>query len=146
MTAPLLPSRRATAAAVPSLDALAADPGLALGLSPAARQVLMLKATAVIAACAASLDKQPPQAASGPERMLGVGEAAKMLGMTRDFLYRRWPKLGLGYKDSDGRLKFPLEHVQRYIRERAGQETPRLPSTRLHGYTSTRQSSPLNQE
>jgi hypothetical protein len=49
------------AAAVPSLDAVAADPTLAAGLAPAARQVLMLKAAAVIAACAA-----PPQGRESP--------------------------------------------------------------------------------
>ncbi len=58
--------------------------------------------------------------ASEADRVLGVKEAAGMLGMTKDYLYRHWARLGLAYKDSDGHLKFPLSKIERYIRMRAG--------------------------
>lgn len=59
-------------------------------------------------------------AVAEPDRVLGIEETATMLAMTTDYLYRNWTKLGLGYKDADGHVKFTLSKVQRYIRTRAG--------------------------
>jgi hypothetical protein len=62
---------------------------------------------------------RPSPTAATPDRALGIEEAMSLLGMTQDYIYRNWPKLG-GYKDADGHVKFALSTVQRYIRTRAG--------------------------
>jgi hypothetical protein len=100
------------------LDDLARDPGRAADLPPGARQAIVLTCSAIIAACAASTDEPPVSPVRETDRVLLIEEAASLLGMTKDFLYRNWSTLHLGYKDVDGHLKFPLSKVQRYIRTR----------------------------
>jgi hypothetical protein len=104
---------------IPSLDEIASDPRLAAGLSPDARRVLMLRALAALAACATAAETQYLPVAE-PDRVVGIEEAAGMLGMSKDYLYRNWSTLAVGYKDVDGHVKFPLSKIQRYIRSRAG--------------------------
>jgi hypothetical protein len=52
-----------------------------------------------------------------PERVMLIEEAAARLGMTKDYLYRNWLKLG-GYKDDDGHVKFPLSAIERHVSRR----------------------------
>ena len=61
--------------------------------------------------------RQAHQTAQAPERDRAVllDEAGLMLGMTKDYLYRHWTKLG-GYRDVDGHIKFPLSVIQRHVR------------------------------
>jgi hypothetical protein len=102
-----------------SLDALAQDPAQAAALPPEIRQDVVLACAAIITACAVGRETPIPPARE-PDRVLGIDEAAARLGMTKDFLYRRWADLHLGYKDVDGHVKFPLAKVERYIRLRGG--------------------------
>src|SRR5262245_43366002 len=51
------------------------------------------------------------------ERALRLAEAAARLGMSKDYLYRHWRKLG-GYKDDDGHVKFALSAIQRHVNAR----------------------------
>lgn len=107
-----------TTIAVPSVDDVARDPTLADGLPYQARRLLILRALTAVAALAA-VDGDSADAdskASESDRVLLIDDAAKMLNMTHDYLYRNWAKLGLGYKDADGRVKFSLHKIQRYIR------------------------------
>lgn len=105
----------------PSLDAIAADPAKAVTLLPYERRALLLRALTVIAACAtAPAPETERPAVAEPDRVVGIDEAADLLHMTRDYLYRNWSTLAVGYKDGDGHLKFPLSKIQRYIRSRAG--------------------------
>jgi hypothetical protein len=46
-------------------------------------------------------------------------EATSLLGMTKDYLYRHWRKLG-GYRDDDSHVKFALSTIERHIQRRAG--------------------------
>lgn len=107
-------------AAVSSLDAIA-DGQLLDGLPRPVLAELFERASVAAARLEARLlGTTGPAPASEPDRVLGIDEAAGMLGMSTDFLYRNWHKLGLGYKDADRHVKFPLSRVQRYIRSRAG--------------------------
>jgi len=54
------------------------------------------------------------------DRAVGIDEAARVLAMTKDALYRKWRTLGLGYLDADRHVKFSLHGLQRYIARRAG--------------------------
>jgi hypothetical protein len=72
----------------------------------------------VDAAVARRVAQHSVSAGAALDRALGIDEAAAMLGMSKDFVYRRWPKLG-GFKDDDGHVKFALSIVQRHIRMRA---------------------------
>jgi hypothetical protein len=101
-----------------SLDALAEDPAQATALSPEIRRAVTLQCLTIIGACAVAESPDPP--AREPDRVLGIDEAAARLGMTKDFLYRRWPDLHLGYKDVDGHVKFTLSKIERYLRTRPG--------------------------
>ena len=106
---------------VPSLDDVAAHPETAASLPVDVRQTVLLRALGVILACATvPAPETGCPAIAEPDRVVGMDEAANLLHMTRDFLYRNWATLGLGFKDSDGHVKFPLSKIQRYIRSRAG--------------------------
>src|SRR5215469_16115370 len=47
------------------------------------------------------------QPAPKPECAVGITEAATLLGMSKDYLFRHWKQLG-GYKDDDRHVKFPM--------------------------------------
>jgi len=57
----------------------------------------------------------PPE----PDRAVAVGEAMRLLGMTKDYIHRNWKKLG-GRKDVDGRIKFALSALRRHVGTRPG--------------------------
>ena len=57
---------------------------------------------------------QTPQAPE-TDRAVLLDEAGHMLGMTKDYLYRHWTKLG-GYRDTDGHIKFAMSAIQRHVR------------------------------
>ncbi len=76
-------------AALPSLDLLAADPEVVMALPPEARQLLVLKAAAVLAALAAtSPTSGPPTPTSPPtrEEWIGADEVGRRFGLTRRWL------------------------------------------------------------
>jgi hypothetical protein len=63
-------------------------------------------------------DGQTP-ATNDPDRAVRIEEAMVLLGMTKDYLYRHWEKLG-GYRDDDGHVKFPLCTIQRRVQKALG--------------------------
>ncbi len=108
----------------PSLDALVTSPGTldTLPRHVAAivyRQVARLEADLRARLLeAAALDTDAP--ISEADRLVGVDEAARLLSTSADSLYRKWPKLGFAFKDPiDGRIKFRLSGVARYVEGRA---------------------------
>ena len=103
-----------------SLDDLRQDPSRAADLPPHASRAVLLACSAIITACVAGPDIPSIPPAREPDRVLLIDEAASLLGMTKDFLYRNWATLRIGYKDADGHVKFPLSKVERYIRTRSG--------------------------
>lgn len=120
----LVPVPGRSVAVVPTLDDLRREPGLATSLPrPLVAQlyadVARLEADLRARLFAFSVDDASPPAPVG-DRAVGLEEAARLLAMSTDSLYRKWRSLGIGYKDADGRVKFSLSSVQRYIRARAG--------------------------
>jgi hypothetical protein len=53
-----------------------------------------------------------------PDRALRLEEAASLLAMSHDFVYRHWKRLG-GYKDTDHHIKFRMSDIQRHLQRKA---------------------------
>jgi hypothetical protein len=109
-------------ASVPSLDELAEQPGAFDSLPPLA-QAALLERVEVLAArlrvkLLAARTVAGPAPAATLDRAVGLEEASGLLGLSRDFLYRRWKKLG-GYKDDDGRVRFTMSTIQCRLQHRA---------------------------
>jgi hypothetical protein len=100
--------------------ALLEDPALVAALPAEEQDRLYARVAALEAALRAALltqDRNGPVSAAEPDRAVLVDEAGRLLGMTKDFLYRHWRKLG-GYRDDDGHVKFSLSTIQRHLRTR----------------------------
>jgi hypothetical protein len=61
----------------------------------------------------------PPE----PDRALRLDEAAPLLAMSQDFVYRNWKRLG-GYKDTDHHIKFRMSEIQRHLQRKAKEGRP----------------------
>ena len=61
--------------------------------------------------------------AAEPDRALRLDEAAPLLAMSQDFLYRNWKRLG-GYKDADHHIKFRMSDIQRHLQRKAKEGRP----------------------
>jgi hypothetical protein len=66
-----------------------------------------------------------PCAHHAPEldRALRLDEAASLLAMSQDFVYRNWKRLG-GYKDTDHHIKFRMSDIQRHLQRKAKDGRP----------------------
>jgi hypothetical protein len=58
-----------------------------------------------------------------PDKAVRLEEAAALLAMSEDFVYRHWKRLG-GYKDADHRVKFRMSDLQRHLQRRAKDGRP----------------------
>jgi hypothetical protein len=58
-----------------------------------------------------------------PDRALRLDEAAPLLAMSNDFVYRNWKRLG-GYKDVDHHVKFRMSEIQRHLLRKAKEARP----------------------
>jgi hypothetical protein len=108
---------------VPTFDELARNPlplGLLLELR---RQAAHLVVDLDAAISRASMPLEPPGAPPPPDRAVRIEEAARLLGMTTDHLYRHKQRYG-GYRDSDGHIKFPLSAIARHIAQGDGGQPP----------------------
>ena len=63
------------------------------------------------------------QPAPEPDRALRLEEAALLLAMSHDFVYRNWKYLG-GYKDTDHHIKFRMSDLQRHLQRKAKEGRP----------------------
>jgi hypothetical protein len=61
--------------------------------------------------------------ATEPDRALRLDEAAPLLAMSHDFVYRNWKRLG-GYKDTDHHIKFRTSDNQRHLQRKAKEGRP----------------------
>jgi predicted DNA-binding transcriptional regulator AlpA len=102
---------------IPSLDVLARDLSKVDQLSPETAKILWLdllaleKAVAMRALMASAADKIQE------DRLLGIDEAASILGKTKDWLYRHADSLPFTVRE--GRLlRFSNNAAQKYIRAR----------------------------
>ncbi|OLC15993.1 MAG: hypothetical protein AUH29_06350 [Candidatus Rokubacteria bacterium 13_1_40CM_69_27] len=81
---------------VPTLEAIARDPAVAVQLPPDARAELLARALAVVGALAAPAVAVNGAGAGAPreDRLLDVQEAARRLNVSTDYIYRHsreWP-------------------------------------------------------
>lgn len=58
-----------------------------------------------------------------PDRAVRLDEAASLLAMSQDFVYRHWKRLG-GYKDTDHHIKFRMSDIQRHLQRKAKDSRP----------------------
>jgi hypothetical protein len=74
-------------------------------------------ALADVDAAIAARQSMPSDAPSSPppDRAVRLKDAAKLSARSRDFLYHRWRNMG-GFKDIDGRVKFPAEVIATWPR------------------------------
>lgn len=105
---------------VPTLADLQADPSAFDALPRPVQDVLFEQAAVLAARLQAKVvaRQAAERAPAEPDRAVKLDEAAALLGMTEDFLYRTWKKLG-AYKDADGHVKIPMSAIQRHIRHQA---------------------------
>jgi excisionase family DNA binding protein len=106
-------------APVPSLDELAADPSKATSLSPEAARSVTVRCAVVLAAVAAVRSGPDLSPTSDDDHLLTTEEAARRLGVSEDWLYRRAGRLPFTVRL--GRtLRFSALGLDRYISQRAG--------------------------
>lgn len=119
----LLPHGKRDVGALPSLDRLLGDPAAFSVLPSEIQNAVYAQVAALEAAFRAKMltlgrDGQAP-ATNEPDRAVRIEEAMVLLGMTKDYLYRHWEKLG-GYRDDDGHVKFSMSTIQRRIQRVSG--------------------------
>ena len=102
----------------------AADAVRAMSIEDLSRlkQEFEAKASALGALIVAKLANDPWVAlAKGegpePDRAVGIDEAAEMLAMAKDYLYRHKATFG-GYTDDDRKVKFPMRALKRHVQGR----------------------------
>jgi hypothetical protein len=108
--------------AIPSLDSLSADPASFNLLPPDAQNAAYAQVAALEAALRAKIltrGRAGPPPNNEPDRAVRIEEAMPLLGMTKDYLYRHWEKLG-GYRDDDGHVKFSMSTIQRRVQKAHG--------------------------
>jgi helix-turn-helix protein len=103
----------------PSLDALADDPATFLTLAPPIKADLYRKAARLEADLRGYLLAHPAyeyEPAKHSAELLTIREAAALLRVSPDTLYRRWKRLPGAYKDRlDGRVKFRRASLEGYV-------------------------------
>lgn len=70
-----------------------------------------------------SAPRQCGHQAAEPDRAVRLEEAASLLAMSNDFVYRNWKRLG-GFKDADHRIKFRVSDIQRHLERKAKAARP----------------------
>jgi hypothetical protein len=117
-----------TARAVRLADVVA-DPLRAADVEPDQAPAMLAQLAAASSAIAARLLMRPtpePTPASDVDTrpMLTADGAGRYLGMSKDWVYRRWPELG-GVKVGPGALRFPVAALDDFIaRKRAETDSP----------------------
>jgi hypothetical protein len=105
----------------PKLEALLADPELFKTLPQGDQDSVYAGIAGLEAFMRAHLlvsrlssrEVAPPE----PDRAVPLVEAARMLCMSKDFLYRNWHSLH-GYRDKDRHIKFRLHFINHYLRQK----------------------------
>ncbi len=106
---------------LPSLDEIAVDFKMFDDLPGETQNLVYAEVATLEARLRARLlgrrQAEPPQS-TFPDRAISIVEASSLLGMSKDFLFRNWQRLG-AYKDDDRRVKFPLSTIRRHIERKA---------------------------
>jgi len=104
-----------------TLDVLANDPSCIQSLPPDLLSTLYRQAARLEAELRAYLLPAGPQNRDQPtpashDQALPLREAAALLHISSDTLYRKWRRLDFAYRDPlDGRLKFSRRGLERYV-------------------------------
>ena len=105
---------------------LVEDPGRVVDLDPAAVPGILAQLTALTAAVAARLRASEPVRAAGVaaavgagDRLLTVGEASGLTGMSKDWLYRSDAARGFRVKMGSD-VRFSYLAIQRFIERQRG--------------------------
>lgn len=101
---------------IPTVDQLIADPGRIQDLPGTVVQHILIQLTALLPLLVAKSQSAPEK--TPEDRLLGIDEAAAILEMSRDRLYRHdYP---FTIRDG-GLLRFSNNGIQRYIKSRLRQ-------------------------
>jgi excisionase family DNA binding protein len=107
------------------LASLVGHPERALNVPPEALPAILIELASLQSAIAARAGSGwsalPLDAATEPDRLLTVKEAAAMLGVSKDFLYGSPAAKPLRVRLGT-RVMFSQQEIQRFIRRRAGRE------------------------
>ncbi len=104
--------------AIPSLDALASDPSQIDGLPPEVLKALWVDVRNLEKVLVLRMLMAPTTARPSEDRLLTIDDAAAILGMSKDRLYRTdYP---FTVRDG-GLLRFSHNGIQRFIRARQRQ-------------------------
>jgi len=108
---------------LPTLDAVAADPGALDGLPGLALHALALRALAVHQACALALlaaPSAPPAGAADPAQLVRAADVARRLGLSRREVYRQarvFPFASFVVHPTPGTVRFRLALVEEYAHD-----------------------------
>lgn len=107
----------------PTLDALAANPALAVALPAPIVAGLLSQLAAAQSALSAravtlSFDAADPAPSNGADRLLTVAEAAQALAVSRAWVYRRSKTLPFAVRLDGGALRFSATGIEKYLRAR----------------------------
>lgn len=108
---------------IPTLNDLAAHPEEATNLPPhVAAQLLAQMASIQTVLLGRLFTGMSPdiRREDSEDRLLVIDEAASMLGMTRDYLYRHADQLPFTVRPAPKQLRFSKLGIQKYIRNRQG--------------------------
>ncbi len=109
---------------IPTLNDLAAHPEQATNLPPHAAAMLLAQMaslqTVLLSRLFVGMSSDPRREEGGEDRLLLVNEAASMLGMTRDYLYRHAGQFSFTVRPAPKQLRFSKLGIQKYIRNRQG--------------------------
>ncbi|MCI1277560.1 MAG: hypothetical protein LKG23_01115 [Nitrospira sp.] len=109
---------------IPTLNDLAARPEQAADLPPHVAAMLLAQMaslqTVLLGRLFTGMTPDSRREEGTEDRLLLVDEAASMLGMTRDYLYRHADQLPFTVRPAPKQLRFSKLGIQRYIRNRQG--------------------------
>lgn len=100
-----------------SLDAIAADPSIALDLTDDDRRSLLLRAAGLLAALGAGLGGQREQPGVRQERLLTATDVSKMLGYRPSYIYELGRTRQIRSVRVGKYVRFPMSAVEEFIRE-----------------------------
>src|ERR1700675_804955 len=110
-------------AAIPTLDEIARDPARATRLPILAVAALMVRSSVCQGALA--MGALVSNSGAQDDHLLAVDEAASILAVPSDWLYRHGKRLGLAVKLGDGTLRFSSTAIQKAITENKLSAVPR---------------------
>lgn len=108
---------------IPTLTELAAHPEQAAELPPHAAATLLVQVASLQTILLSRLfvGMSPElRREDSEDRLLLVDEAASMLGMTKDYLYKHADQLPFTVRPAPKQLRFSKLGIQKYIRQRQG--------------------------